>query len=267
MDKKAKKYNQLGYTYSIEYAEYYSNKNTQRIRDFMTDRRYSVADTNATYRTINHWDESGLIPEGAKQDGSSWRKFTIVELAWLEAVSRMREFGLSIETIKKVKDNVINWDRKDKRYRQFEFFLFYSLCSDHDPYIVVFRDGQGFLNTIEGVENAKMLNGNQDILCISLKSLLEHFGFKVTTPKTMLGLTEAEVQVLIALRITKDDEILIKARDGSVKRIDRTKIYSSVDNLSIIEKGIRDAGEYAEVVSAYQKGRREGVRVTKKKKF
>jgi DNA-binding transcriptional MerR regulator len=265
MDKKTRKYRQLGDTYHIEYAEYYSNKEAQRIRDFMVDRKYSVADTNTTYRTINHWDECGLLPEGAKQEGSSWRKFTIVELAWLEAESRRREFVLS--TIKKVKDNVINWDKKDKRYRQFEFFLFYALCSDHDPYITVFRNGEGFLNTMEGIENTRMINGNQDVLCISLKSLLEHFGFSVAVPRTMMGLTEAEVQVLIALRVNRNDEILIKSQEGSIKRIDRTKIYSNVDDLSVIEKGIRDADEYAEIVSAYQKGRREGVRVTTKKKF
>lgn len=71
----------------------------KEVSKAMNYEEYSVKDTNQTFRTINHWEQEGLLATDREKD-SNWRKFSFVELIRIRFISELREFGVSIEKVK-----------------------------------------------------------------------------------------------------------------------------------------------------------------------
>lgn len=59
-------------------------------------------DTGVPYRSINHWENYGLIDD-ERDDSKSWRRFSFVEFIWIRMIDQMRKMGLPMETVKAVK--------------------------------------------------------------------------------------------------------------------------------------------------------------------
>src|SRR5438105_2733144 len=75
--------------------------------DLYLEPRYTVKDTSQSYRSINHWSEMGLVG-GMRFKDSGWRKFSFVELAWIEIISELRSFGLPIQSIQNLKEDLLD---------------------------------------------------------------------------------------------------------------------------------------------------------------
>ena len=71
--------------------------------DRIRDKQFSVKDINIPYQWVNNWDKEGLLFEDEREDGK-WRKFNFVDYLWIKVVVELREFGLSYDVIKKVKE-------------------------------------------------------------------------------------------------------------------------------------------------------------------
>ena len=68
-------------------------------------KRFELKDTEQTYRTINHWCSVGLLDD-SRINSQGWRKFSMVELAFISIISALRNFGVPLETIKVVKEEL-----------------------------------------------------------------------------------------------------------------------------------------------------------------
>jgi DNA-binding transcriptional MerR regulator len=114
------------------------------IKKLLSERDYTVTDTDSTYRTINHWDTEGLLLQ-ATERGSGWRKFNIAEICWLKIVAELREVGMGIEEIKKLKYSIFNeWSTEGEP----EDFSFLNVClisvvKGIDMLVVVDKNGNG----------------------------------------------------------------------------------------------------------------------------
>ena len=57
-------------------------------------------------RWIKHWSKMGLLFENNDTDDpNKWSKFSFIELIWLKAILKMRQFGLPLEHIEEIKDD------------------------------------------------------------------------------------------------------------------------------------------------------------------
>lgn len=65
-----------------------------------------VGNTRVSSKNLLHWKTSGVLLEHNYAIGT-WGKFNFIQYAWLQAVKELREFGLPLEIIKKVKDDLI----------------------------------------------------------------------------------------------------------------------------------------------------------------
>jgi DNA-binding transcriptional MerR regulator len=74
---------------------------SQRIKE----KRFSIKDVGVTYRWISYWASKGLLI-GDYSEGK-WRKFDLVELVWLKMIIKLREFNISIDKIKWIKEKLI----------------------------------------------------------------------------------------------------------------------------------------------------------------
>jgi DNA-binding transcriptional MerR regulator len=61
-------------------------------------------DLGITSRTIAHWKEKELLPLTDKE--RKWQRFDFVEYLWLRFVQDFRKLGCSLETIKKIRDEM-----------------------------------------------------------------------------------------------------------------------------------------------------------------
>lgn len=66
------------------------------------ERRFTVKDIGANYRWIDHWYSEGLLLNSYEK--GKWRKFNLIEFVWLKIIIKIRDFNISLKTVKSVKD-------------------------------------------------------------------------------------------------------------------------------------------------------------------
>jgi DNA-binding transcriptional MerR regulator len=67
---------------------------------------FKVSDTGISSKNLNGWKSSGVLLDFSKHE-TGWTKFNFTELIWLYAVRELREIGVSLPYIKKIKDELI----------------------------------------------------------------------------------------------------------------------------------------------------------------
>lgn len=75
---------------------------TITLEERIKERRFTVKDIGVHYRWIDHWHTEGLLIGNYEQ--RKWRKFNLIEYVWLKIIIKMREFNLSLETVRSVKE-------------------------------------------------------------------------------------------------------------------------------------------------------------------
>lgn len=68
---------------------------------------FVIQDIGISSRTMNHWNEMGLLPSRFRVENSTYR-FNFTELIWFNLVKELREFGFSLLKIKEVMESLLN---------------------------------------------------------------------------------------------------------------------------------------------------------------
>jgi DNA-binding transcriptional MerR regulator len=106
---------------------------------------FTSADTLLSYRTLNHYDELGLLLN-SRENKKNWRKFNSIELIWINLISILREIGFPLKKILKLKKKMFEEGRKgmiDKANfinKSFEEEIIQSLTDKYELYILIFSD-------------------------------------------------------------------------------------------------------------------------------
>lgn len=248
-----------------EYDEY------KLMREKLRERIYTVKDTEATYRVINHWEESGLMPEGVNEENREkegrWRTFTLVELAWLKVVSRLRDFNLSLERIAHAKSQLIHWNKVIGYYPSFEYALAQALFSSKDTYVRVLANGMTDLVPTEQIEMDRIISGSKDMLLISLKSVLAEMGLTFPEIKNRLELTDEEFELFDEIRHRENDEVTARVKKGKINEIE--SMYTIMNPSTTLDAHGKAKRErmYGHVTFGMEDGDDKSVQVRKKKRF
>lgn len=250
-----------------DFYDYHHEARFAEIRNKMREREYTVSKTGISYRVMSHWEKSGILPEGIKSTTGEWRKFSLVEVIWLEAVKRMREFGLSLEKIETACEHVMRWHKKTDCYPDLEYFVVKADASSINPYILVLSSGYADVASIEDIELSKYSLGHSDLLLISIKSILEGRGAKVRKAKPLIGLSSEEIELLWHVRGGESDEVKAKIRNGKIAEIETTDNYPEAPPMSQIGKKFKENRTYGEVNTKYENGRWQSAQVKRRKRF
>lgn len=268
------RFSRIGRQYSAM-ENYFSKDKIVRNnnREIVNEKKYLVGDTGIDYRTISYWAENDVLPEGIKLDG--WKKFSLVELVWMRAVEKMRDFGLQLNEIAEVKYWVMQWDEKNNDYPWFEFYVVSAALTPFDPYIVVLPLGIADLATTENIEDIKIgwnlsPNIGKSMLLISLKEILKELDFEVKSAnllKDIHGL-DREIYDIVHFNLKKYKEVTIRLkREGGVSEIIKSKTYANPKELDALEKErIENPDFFADVVKRYSNGKVQSVEVIEKKR-
>ncbi len=88
-----------------------------------------------TYRKLHIWAEADIISYSRETGSEDWRRFSIVDVVFLQIVSALRTLGLSVETIKTLKDSILHSSFEQNvhgkvetvPFLEFEFNLFKAM--------------------------------------------------------------------------------------------------------------------------------------------
>ena len=89
--------------------------------DFMRNTTFKRSELNLDARVANHWAEKGLFPK--KYDTGSWFIFDLTDAFWIKIIMKLREFNVSLEVIKHIKEEFFNTPKSIVDIENKEFFI------------------------------------------------------------------------------------------------------------------------------------------------
>lgn len=251
--------------WDFKFAEYCiakdgaGDKTAFKIIQSNLEKRFTVKDTGATHRLINHWAETGLISD-AREDEQGWRKFSFVDLIWVHVLMEMRKFGMPLKAMKLAyQSTFFSSALPRKGTTVFEFSVFRSMLRD-PMHIVVYSDGWcEYLFKQDYEFNLQFgLLDEKSYLIVNLSKCVRAVLPGVETPSYPISIepTSAELEVIRKLREGNLDELKIRLNDGRVHSL--ASVYKTKDE---IEKLLNQI-EYGELTIKRQKGQNILVQVS-----
>lgn len=251
--------------------EYINGEALSVIRDFYRERRYTVKDTGVSYRNISNWKDKGVLPSYFDNIKSQeWTKFTRTELIWLRIVNILRMYGISLEKISEIKNEILHWDAKNNSYLNFEYQLFLSVTTDVDLYLVVPPSGSSMVISIDLISFMKKLfptQNNSSLLLISLKAIVKEFAFHVVPAKEIVSVTEEELTLLKRIRIEPPKSIKVEMKNGKIFEIETSTIVSRSPKLGDLDKKNTEKEMYGEMIVRYHKGNPESFEIKNRERL
>ncbi len=100
---------------------------------------FSIKATGQPYRVINNWDKHELLRD-SRLNPQGWRRFNWFELTWARMIAEMRKFGLSLQSIKHVKESLFV-PSKENSWTEFDEIVMTCLGEEEDYLLIVESDG------------------------------------------------------------------------------------------------------------------------------
>ena len=164
-------------------------------------RQYSINEPSVTPRVLHHWYQVGIISD-TRTNGKGWSKFSFTELVWIKLIIRLREFGLSLDKIKKVKEDLIKYAVEDT-YSMFpllDFYLLYARSYKHSVDLRIFENGHLLLGREVELKNAySHQKYAKDFITLSLNEVIKEVIRKVSARYLLDPREEVQVQLQAAL--------------------------------------------------------------------
>lgn len=124
-------------------ASHKDNPNYKKTLDSYNNKVYKVSDTGITYRTISSWESANLLLAEPNKN-EKWRKFSIIEVLWLQIIKELRSIGFSKKKIHNLKNQLFRTREifGNSITDTFAVYLF-SFNGERDVVIIVDQDGNG----------------------------------------------------------------------------------------------------------------------------
>lgn len=220
-----------------------------------------IKDLPMTYRTINHWESQGLIDCDRKED-TAWRQFSIMDQLWLYTIQALREFGLSLDRVKNVKE--IFFTPMDNY--PFSIMEYYTSCAYillENVFLIVFSDGFAIPLTYSEYQNALKLNWIRNHVQININEIIQKI-FQDPNLEPRYNdealIMPQEFEVLYLMRTGNFEEIKIKLSDGTI----HFQGIEDVTNVARIGDILRK-GNYQDIAIRQEDGKIVRVKRTVKK--
>jgi DNA-binding transcriptional MerR regulator len=199
--------------------------------------------TEQSKRVIGHWVKKGVVvAEQAKKNG--WFYFNHTESIWIDVVTKLREFGLSLEIIKSVREQLFS--EKVEGFPMINFALMYSVL--REPYLMLI-DGNGKINLLTVTAYSReIVNANLppqivfNFFHLAIQ-LYPNNNFSLVSEDPLNGdLNNSELKLLYYIRTGDFTEIKIRLKDGNISLFEGEKQIKNPDSIMRIinEKSYQD---------------------------
>ncbi len=148
-----------GYRFVSNLNKLINSTQAMRNLEVLSQRNCELKIDTLSYRTLHHWDSIGLI-ECQRESGSGWRRFNLVEAIWVHVIIELRNMGISLNSISKVK-SIFFEKIPDSHLKFFDYYLIDALYFKTPTFFVISSEGDSeFLSYEEmiGVMEVGLLN-------------------------------------------------------------------------------------------------------------
>lgn len=194
-------------------------------QDYRVEKKRPV--TQQSKRVIGHWVKEGVI-EGNQNTDGGWYYFSKTESIWIDIVTQLREFGLSLTKIKLVREKL--FEEEVSNFRLIDFALMQTVLKE--TYVmIVYPDGSINLTTLQLYSESVKTGALASHIVFSFSNLIYNIfpdaelDFLRNNDNT-LNLTPDEMKLLYYLRTKEYEEIRVKAKEGEIYLIEAEKEYS-----------------------------------------
>lgn len=247
---------------------YLNEPKCQKIQSKFNEREFRIDSDEVSYRTMNHWENYGIVPKSRSKD-KGWRRFSLVELLWIEIIICLREFGFSLKKIAEVKSRVIA-DKfispKSSDYPELEFALFQIINTTSAYYMIINSDKSVVFASEFEFESLRRINVSlgvqESYVVIPLNPLLsKHVKDDIKVEFQLKNeVTSSEADLLGLVRQEDETFITVTSEEGGIKRIrvrqklDPKTSVSSLgmmypdQNITIIQRGNKKVAIEQEII-------------------
>jgi hypothetical protein len=228
------KFQVLRSSYSSVFLELLADKQKTALEQ-IREKRYKPSELKMSRRVYSHWKGLGLLD---CRDGSDSPKISFLELFWSQIVIELRQFGVSLENIKVVKDRLFG----NSKSILLEGYLVRSFMQkDKDFFLLVATDGRAEVGTRDEVDISEMLGFLElNYIKINFNVIKNRFLKQKASLATQSDynafLNDKEISLLSVIREGDYNEIVLNFNSGVVSRITKKKIEENPDPI----KAIRD---------------------------
>jgi hypothetical protein len=89
--------------------------------EFMRNTKFKRSELKLDPRVANHWSDKGLFPN--KQETGAWLIFNLSEAFWVKIMVKLRKFNVSLEVIKKIKEDFFTEPKIIFKPEEKDFFI------------------------------------------------------------------------------------------------------------------------------------------------
>ncbi|MDR0726646.1 MAG: hypothetical protein LBF37_01120 [Rickettsiales bacterium] len=241
-------------------------------------KRDGVKSTDQTHRAINSWDAADLLDDERPITGQGWRKFSIVELFWIKIIANLREFGLSVEKIKKTKSilfrpveipSELKPRHRKLRVNVIEWALIRTIAISKggNTYLLVESDGDADIMTPrEFAMNSLTELIPEMYLYLNLNKLARQIlGDQIKLwPDKIFYLDETEMELLKSIRIENSDHVTFERKDGVDLINEKTNVnpknYDGLHN-------VLDKFKYGNIEGTFKNGSLDFIKISRQKRI
>jgi DNA-binding transcriptional MerR regulator len=196
--------------------------------------------TSLSYRIVNHWQNKGLLSD-SRPEGKGWRMFSPMEYVWVCIITELRDFGVPIKTLQKVKEilSFLNEFFPNSPFPLLEFYSVNVILSGLDVYLIVFPNGDEEPINYGEYQTSDDKIGLRNHIKISLNKILQDLypHMKITTIKrSSIKTSDEESKLFFLLRTGQYDSIEIKLKSGEIEKINATEFLKNDMRLTDIKK-------------------------------
>lgn len=191
----------------------------------LREKKYTAKDTDKTFRIINYWESVGLLDDNRKSGSEGWRKFSMMDMAFMHLLAKLREFDFSIQKLKVVKQDLernlaIGKKETSLTILEYAYMRVMGLRNGGNTYFMITPDGHIDCVTQKDILLMQMLKEMPEgYICINFNQFLsgrlksDKHKIPVHDENTYV-LSEKEFDILDVLRNKKYKSITITPKDG-----------------------------------------------------
>ncbi len=250
-----------GDDFDESYIEYLYSDIGKKISKWLNQKTNKISDTGASYRTINHWCELGLVDDERKGSEQGWRVFSRLDLAWLRVIEQMRIFGLSLTMISDVHRSLFS---SESRRNLFQFYLTKG-CSQ-SSYLLIFEDGNAELASQAELERSQGYGLIYNHLSIDLRPIwarVTGISISVEDNTESVRLSHEEIGLLLLVREGRYESVTVHFKNGKAEMLESKEAVTTQKRIVELLKD----GAYQDIELKQQDGKIVSLKRTIKKKL
>ena len=211
--------------------QFYSMKDAQNLSRALNQKIGTVnKGAGKEYRLVNHWDSEGLIPPG-RDSNKQWRKFSIMDMIWLDIIEDLRTFGFSIENIRKVKEQLhVKSKDTDATYPLLEFFVFIIISNYNPVFLQIYPDGNLKILLQRGLNEIMKKEKNGKCILLTLNDYVREKLPNLYISPCYINLSDIdddESSLIETIRTKTFQSIKVKMRKGKIDIIEGTETVAA----------------------------------------